>query len=66
MIEVAQDNLKTLTRQYKITLRRIDNIEKQLAQGPVVEHPPREETLVDWFLGLLGLQRVRRDGAERG
>jgi hypothetical protein len=62
-LQGSQEILKTLERQHKITLRRVEQIERRVAAGASKEDLPVKQSLVDWFMDLLGIRpRDRRDG----
>lgn len=52
----AAAHLKTLQRQHKITIRRLDSIQRKLQALPPEEPEPEEDKkmgLVEWFLKLV-------------
>jgi CHASE3 domain sensor protein len=56
ILDGSQEYLRTLQRQHKITLRRVENIQRQLDALPQEEDRAEHRTssLADWFLRLMG------------
>lgn len=57
-LQGPQECLRTIQRQHKITIRRLDNIARKLDALPEEEERPEERQrgsgLVAWFLRMVG------------
>lgn len=52
----SQECIRTLQRQHKITIRRLDNIARKMEIAPDEEPPPsptKGSNLVAWFMRLI-------------